>query len=53
VAAATQVATSAPPKSNPAVLNIAGLTKIIYDIVINVTTPPKTSRRTVELRSLI
>jgi hypothetical protein len=52
-AAATQVATRAPPKSKPAALRIAGFTKIMYDIVMKVTTPPKSSRRTVESLSLI
>ena len=53
IAAASAVATATASNGIPAADRIAGLTKTMYAIVRNVTTPPSTSVRTVEPRSLM
>ena len=51
--AASAVATATASNGIFAAHRIAGLTKTMYAIVRNVTTPPSTSVRTVEPRSLM
>ena len=53
IAAASAVATATAANGISACDRIAGLTKTMYAIVRNVTTPPSTSVRTVDPRSLM